>query len=609
MTASPRATVLRQARVLAGAFLLRFFENESMATATDLREGFFWLIAALATPGIFLPLYMYFRWAEVAAIHGVPALQAQVLIDKTIYLGLTFVSVGLLAAVIWQSLLIERRDGLILGSLPVRARTVILGKLAALAAYAGLIALGMHIAATLLYGFGLSSLVTFAFLLRFLAGQFLAAAGANAFVFGTVVGLQSLGVAVFGPRRFVRLSSVLQIIVIGSTTALLLLLPVMMTGAITLAKSRANIDSALLWMPPMWFVGLNEVISGTTFAVMPLLAARAAGALAIVTAIVAVTYPIAAWRTMSASVGGNASSRTVWSRAVAGRLARRLGRDQYERGIAQFTLSAIARSHQHRLILMMACGVAVTMTAPAILMYVSGTNVDIFRHYWDRDTLRHALSKGTIVAHYLSLHPAHVSVSLVAAPLLVNLVAASGLRVAMAIPSELAASWPFTVSPAPMLAGRNIARRVMVLASVALPLALAVPLWLAAFGWRHALPLVIASVLGMLTIVEGMLWGFVGIPCTKPMTTGRSNLMSRWPLLLLLLYFYGYIFPSFQVGISVRPGPLYILIPPVLIWLAVRRGSESAAVANGLSGDPHGHISLNLSTPAAPASGVRTRHA
>jgi hypothetical protein len=51
-----------------------------------------------------------------------------------------------------------------------------------------------------------------------------------------------------------------------------------------------------------------------------------------------------------------------------------------------------------------------------------------------------------------------------------------------------------------------------------------------------------------------------------------------------------------------------MLIIPTLIYVCVRRGSQSAAYANGMSGDPHGYISLDLSTTAATPI-VRNLHA
>ncbi len=51
-----------QIRLLVRVFLDRLFENGFSSGRTDLRAGLLWLIAALGTPGIVLPLYQQFHW-------------------------------------------------------------------------------------------------------------------------------------------------------------------------------------------------------------------------------------------------------------------------------------------------------------------------------------------------------------------------------------------------------------------------------------------------------------------------------------------------------------------------------------------------------------------
>ncbi|TAK16284.1 MAG: hypothetical protein EPO35_05660 [Acidobacteria bacterium] len=567
----------RQLSTLARAFLARFFENEAAGTTTDAREGFFWLIAALATPGIFLPLWMYFRWEAVAELGGPAALHRTLLFDKTIYLGVSTVGIVLLSAMIWHTLIVERRDALILGALPVRGRTITFAKLIALAGYIGMISIGMHAISALLYGFGLSSIERWALLLRFGAGQMIASIALNCFVFAAIVGLQNLAIAVLGPRRFARASSLLQVIVVGLGVGVLLLVPAMVTSAPLLTVAPAPLDRAIFWAPPMWFLGLNEVITGTSFAAMTPLAERAVSALALAGGVALIAFPIAASRTMAAAVEGNVSTEGRGFGAVSIWLTRALAFTPERRGVLQFTMAALARTHQQRLILAVTVGVAIAMVTPAAVMFLDGSNVNAWR-----------------VTNWGQAAP----VSLLAGPLMWNFITVLGMRAAMAFPSELGASWLFAVAPAPMFVGRNAARSLLTVIGVVLPLALALPVWYSVWPWFYVTPVAIAATLGMLTIVDAALWGFVGIPCAKPLATQRSGLTSRWPGLLIFLYFYCYVFPQWQIAATQRPGWWFMLIPPTLIFIAVHSGSKSAARANGLSGDPHGYLKLDLSVSA-----------
>jgi hypothetical protein len=565
----------RQLSTLSRTFLARFFENEAAGTTTDAREGFFWLIAALATPGIFLPLWMYFRWSAIAEMRGIPTLHEMLLFDKTIYLGVTTVGISLLSAMIWHTLIVERRDALILGALPVGRRTITFAKLIALAAYIGMISLGMHAISALLYGFGLSSLESWPRLLSFAAGQMAGASALNLFVFLSVIALQNLAIAVLGPRRFSRVSSLLQVLVVGIGVGTLLLIPAMFSRVPLLARG-APPDSAIWWTPTMWFVGLNEVITGTSFPMMAPLAERAMIALGIAAATALIAFPIAAARTMRAAVEGNVSAHSRGFGAVSIWLTRALGHTPQRRGTMQFTMAALARTHQQRLILAVTIGIGLALITPAIVMYLDGTNINAwYFHGWRTPPL-----------------------SLIAAPLLWNFAAVLGMRAAMAFPSELPASWLFSVAPTPMFVGRNTARTLLILFGVALPLLVAVPFWYSIWPWFYVTPVAIASTLGMLTVVDASLWGFVGIPCAKALATQRSGITSRWPALLVFLYFYGRLFPDWQVAVT-RSGSWYImLIPPTIIFALVHAGSKSAARANGLSGDPHGYLRLDLSVSA-----------
>jgi len=141
----PTPTDGAQLRALTPVFLGRFFESESSGGTTDITHAFIWLVAVLATPGIFLPLYhTESRWALIAARDGVAQARLSALADKMLYLDLTLVALGILSAIVWHTLVVNRRDALVLNGLPIRPRTIVTAKLAALGIYASVISVGMH---------------------------------------------------------------------------------------------------------------------------------------------------------------------------------------------------------------------------------------------------------------------------------------------------------------------------------------------------------------------------------------------------------------------------------------------------------------------------------
>jgi hypothetical protein len=100
------------------------------------------------------------------------------------------------------------------------------------------------------------------------------------------------------------------------------------------------------------------------------------------------------------------------------------------------------------------------------------------------------------------------------------------------------------------------------------------------------------------------------VPCAKPLAPARASLQSRWPVFMAGLYVFAYSFPSWQITVLDRFGAVLMLSPLLLIWSIVSRGSASAAHANGVSGDPHDLLSLNLNiVPAGPPVLPKERHA
>ena len=169
-----------QLRTLTRAFLVRFFESEITTGSDDIKGAFFWLLAALAMPGLFIPWLMVFDWHLIGMFQGADALREASRAEKVFYLGFSMIASGMLTAIAWNSLLPDRRDTLILGALPVRPRTVVTSKLAALAAYIALVGVSMHAMAGLFFGAILSTNSSFSFLLRGVAAHFIASCAATA---------------------------------------------------------------------------------------------------------------------------------------------------------------------------------------------------------------------------------------------------------------------------------------------------------------------------------------------------------------------------------------------------------------------------------------------
>jgi hypothetical protein len=565
-------TAGEQLRPLVETFLARFFENEVTAGRTDLRHSFFWVIAVLAGPGLLGVVYRQFAWSEFAMRRGSELLSAYVLFDKTVYLAITFVAIGFVSAVAWPSLMIDRRDGLILGALPIRLRSIVMAKLAALGGYILILSVGMHSATALLVGTALSAGTSLEAALRGIAAHLLAATALAVFVFAAAAGVQAASMALLGPKRFNRVSALLQVLLVAVSTAALIALPAISAAAPgTLAGFGRGRADWILYTPPVWFLGLYETLSGSTLPIMHALARIAGLMLALTLLTLVLAYPIACRRVLLATVQGGPALSRPWLRRVMGRLPALLTRALPTRAAIQFALATFSRVSRQRLVMSASIGLGLAAITPIVLAWI-------------------ALTSGPPTSRMM--------IAAAAAPMFLIVCLVSAMRIAAAAPAELQARWVFAVAPAPSLAGREALQRIMLVLGVLPVVVLSATLWWAYFGPVRAIEHAAVTTMAAVILVEIQSWGIPWIPCTRPLDPGAVNLQARWPAYVVgLLLFCGEL-PHAQVVLSGTPfGVPLMLIVMAALWLTIKRGSIAAARLAVVSDERDPLLLLNLSAP------------
>lgn len=530
-----------QVDALARAFFARFFESEITAGTDDLKQSFFWLLAALSTPGIFIPTLMSFDWGIVGRFQGYDVLRLQSMGEKAFYLGVSMLSAGALTSIAWASLLPDRRDTLILGVMPVRPGYVVTAKLLALALYVGLIAAGTHFVGTLLWASLLGNYAPFMFLLRSFPAHAVASAAMTAATAFAIAGAQGLTLTLLGPRLFQRASTVLQVIVVGALALCFAILPMLNMSAVHTVTGGPRAQPWLLWLPPMWFLGLYEWMLGNAGPVLDGLAARAAAACAVTSALVLVTYPLAYRRLMVSVVEAGRRERGATARAIQRLLVGVAGRDPAPRAAAEFFTATIARVERHRFILAITIGLALAWSLPG------------FRSY--------EVAGG----------PAP---SLLALPIAIMMFLLTGLRVASVLPADPRAAWLFEVHDISRRHARQALERMMFVLGVALPIALSTPvywrLWGPGVAAVHAIVMV---ALGIATL-ELLIWHCNGVPCGQPWKPARMGFGRRWPLHAGLFLLIVVVVPRLEILLFQSPVGTAIFVGLLAVLaLAVRYAS------------------------------------
>ena len=551
--AIPRET--GQIRALTRAFLARFFDNDMTGGSTDMQHSFFWLLAALATPGLVMPNVLASGWARTALAFppegGLEVLRVRGGQDLTFAIGVAMAGIGLVAALSWQSLLIERRDVQVLGPFPVRHRTVLIAKLGSLLLFFGIVTAATIPLSAAFYGlhFGMQFSVAYGFRL---AGVHLLVCTLAAFTsYLVVIAVQGLALAITGPRAFTRIAPLLQLAVVGSLGVLFLSLPVVSRLTARRIYGAGATGDWVLWAPPTWFYGLHAKLMGGALPVLDDLSMRAGLACFALVAIVLMTYPLSYRRmVIDALIGAATPARMTLARRALAAVPALMSRSPVAQATSQFTLSTLGRVGTHRLVMSMAMGAAAAIIVP-------------------------------IVAANLGTPASTPPATLLAIPAVLMTFLLIGLRIAYAIPAELGAAWMFRAAAGQAWPEhRQAARRLMILLGVWVPAAATVPLYFAVWGAAiAALHAIVCLALGVL-IADALLIDFDGVPCSVPFEPGHAQLESRWPWYLAGMNVAMIAIPAYEAellrmampsGLIVLAVVLAVNIAIVRKWSAMRR--------------------------------------
>ena len=270
----------------------------------------------------------------------------------------TMLVVGMFTVLSWDSMFPDRRDVLVLAPLPVRARTLFLAKVAAVATSLSLTIAALHSLAGLVWPLVLSPAHSGILgVMRSFAAYWVTMLSAGAFVLCSLLCIQ--GSAALLPRqKFLRVSAILQISAFCLLLCVYFLEPMRVTPDALTAPQNQQL---LAWLPTYWFLGLFQALNGTPHPALPPLAWRAAGGLAIAVLGAAAAFLLSYLRTLRKII----EEPDITPGARGGRWLPPFGRPPLT-ALVQFNIRTLFRSRQHRLIVSFFLGLAFTI----VILYV-----------------------------------------------------------------------------------------------------------------------------------------------------------------------------------------------------------------------------------------------
>jgi hypothetical protein len=519
-----------QLRLLTHTFITRFFENDLLGSDVDLRKSLAWVVAGLMTPGLMLSVNVLIRYSNVFRLLGLEAVESGSLFEKTMLVGFAMAAMGMVTVVVWDSLLVDRRDCHILGALPVRTRTVLMAKVLALGYFWLITTVAINAVSALLFSIGIGAFVSIP---RYLVAHVTSVGLGSAFVFLSVLAVQGGLVGLLGATTYRRASAILQLVFAASLFLAFLLHPYFAWKVTDAAHWEAG--RHLGWegaVPIVWFVGLYEAILGKSWPALEGLGGRALLATFVAAAGGAVAYGAGYRRHIRRTLESHDQPRlaafgvTQW---LAAQASRRCLRSAAARGLAGFVLATVARSTRHRLGIFLALGLGLAVTligVPRVLRSAAGL--------------------------------AEPSIELLSIPLVLIFALTCGLKALFKVPSEIAARWVFELSEpadATWLAG---ARRALVVIGVVPAVAVTTPIFWWLWGGRVAgVHGVVCLSLGLL-IVELWMTTVTRVPFATSYLTGNGRIRLLWPLYMQAFFFFA--FTTVQIELALANHPVIVLV-------------------------------------------------
>jgi hypothetical protein len=524
----------RQFRELTRLFFGRFLENDLICLDGDTTATLSNILALLAAPGLILPVLEHFIYARFPG-HPLYIWDFRSLQEKTFYVCFSMTVLGIVVALEWDSLVPDRRDFNVLQPFPIRPRTLLAAKAAALAGFWGVFTLLINGISSFTFPMVVVQDGGFARAAWFIRCHVLAVLTGNAFVFLFILALQGLLMNVLGWRLYRRVSPYVQFMLIGACLVMFL----------SMSKVMGRIDPALpataaqLWYPSAWFVGLYQHGLGWNQPVFAALARSAWIGLGTVALAALGTFALGYRRHIRRLL-----ESVETSPAAPGRLAvlltniahRTLLRTPSERAAFHFVRQTTLRSSRHRGLLAAWAGAGFALVFHSI---AGAMGVRADTNWWQ------------------SQHG-----PLLAVPLVLSFFLICGLRYVFTMPAELPANWLFQVAARPNIDEYigGVRKATMLLGIVPL-FALLLPVYVALWNWTTACVHIIFGFTIALLLMEVLLAAFSKLPYTCSYVPGKANIKSLWAL---------YVF-AFVIYVSLFSGVELLILddPSRIVWLFI----------------------------------------
>ncbi|HEU5254872.1 MAG TPA: hypothetical protein VFU28_02715 [Vicinamibacterales bacterium] len=477
-----------------------------LARDTDPSQFALWSLVLLATPPA---MYAFRQLVNYSALgfQKTAIIERAIQVDRMFFLLYGMLVAALVAAAMWEALLPDRADQEIVGSLPVRPRTLAAARLAASVWIVVVASTAVNLLPAVFLAIAAPSHPALGLLPLVFVAHILATISASVFTFLTLLTARAVLALCFGGRTSERLATAMQLLTIAALAEVFFFIP----GVIpALVERLAAGDRTALLIPSVPFAALYAWLVGLRYPFLSVEALAAPLLLVLSAAIVIPTYLCSARLFARRALDAQPHQHTGLVSTVARTTAVALPSSPMVRSILMFTVTTFLRSRRHRLMVTAYVGVALAVGTVSVI--AGGL-------------------RGTIVFD-------RPETSLLAVPLVTMFFFTLGLRSAYTVPSDIDANWVFRLSQPRVMAADDATAVSMLLLSV-IPIGVLGGAVAFLLGWnRHdaaVIPLI--DIASGVVLIEWILRDYRAIPFTCARSGDVEGLKSRWlgqiiPLLL-----------------------------------------------------------------------------
>jgi hypothetical protein len=472
-------------------------------------------------------------------------------VEKSYFILFFMALLGFITVIEWDVIFPDQRDYSNLIPLPVKIRTFFLAKFASFSVFVALYSVAVNILGGCAFAYYLAQFHSqgVIYFFRYFLAHMISASAANFFIFFLCVLIQGILMCFFSYNLYRKISLFFRFLLLTLFISLILF---SVTESVSISRSLSSLPEMkesnpvfLHFFPPMWFVGIYEILLGHRDPFFEVLANFAVLALLATILAFFIASRISYYRHLKRSPEVKRGfvylkkTRQVLSAVFNGIFLRNLS----QRAIFYFFGQTLSRSTPHKVRLF---GYMSVSSGLVLILLAS---------------VKTGLRQGPVF-----------SKTLLAIPLILSFFLLLGLRVLASIPSSLEANWVFRITEQKQRRHYFAGFRKGLFFCALLPLFLALfVLYFCLWGWKAALLHCLYGLTASWLLLEILFFKYHKIPFASTYVPGKAKIHLFWLVYVIAFLVYILTFSSLERVLFLRPRFFYFFYAIMgLIFLALK---------------------------------------